>query len=98
LRRIAERGLVRAQEREDSEYCDIFQHILDELGEKKNVSISMKDIRRYVYTNATPIVGMTLTHISTGLYVKGSGKMQHRLQEELLAELEELVSEHETNK
>ncbi len=31
LRRIAERGLARAQEQEDSEYCDIFQHILDEL-------------------------------------------------------------------
>ena len=31
LRRIAERGLARAQGQEDSEYCDIFQHILDEL-------------------------------------------------------------------
>jgi hypothetical protein len=31
LRRIAERGLSRAQQEEDSEYCDIFQHILDEL-------------------------------------------------------------------
>jgi hypothetical protein len=36
LRRIAERGLARAQEEEDSEYCDIFQHILDEL-ERTNV-------------------------------------------------------------
>jgi len=31
IRRIAERGLTLAQEDEDSEYCDIFQHILDEL-------------------------------------------------------------------
>jgi hypothetical protein len=31
LRRIAERGLARAQREEDSEYCDIFQHFLDEL-------------------------------------------------------------------
>ena len=31
LRRIAERGLKRAQEQQDSEYCDIFQHFLDEL-------------------------------------------------------------------
>lgn len=36
LRRIAERGLVRAQDQEDSEYCDIFQHILDELEWMKN--------------------------------------------------------------
>jgi hypothetical protein len=32
IRRIAERGLRRAQERQDSEYVDLFQHILDELG------------------------------------------------------------------
>lgn len=31
LRRIAERGLARAQEQQDSEYCDIFQHLLDEI-------------------------------------------------------------------
>lgn len=31
LRRVAERGLRRAQEREDSEFVDIFQHLLDEL-------------------------------------------------------------------
>lgn len=31
LRRIAERGLKRAQHRRDSEYVDIFQHMLDEL-------------------------------------------------------------------
>ena len=31
IRRIAERGLKRAQEREDSEFVDIFQHILDEI-------------------------------------------------------------------
>ena len=31
LRRIAERGLRVAQEREDSELVDIFQHLLDEL-------------------------------------------------------------------
>lgn len=31
LRRIAERGLRRAQEKSDSEYVDIFQHMLDEL-------------------------------------------------------------------
>jgi len=31
LRRIVERGLKRAQQDEDSEYVDIFQHILDEL-------------------------------------------------------------------
>lgn len=97
LRRIAERGLKRAQEQEDGEYCDIFQHILDELVriEKKDVSISMKDVRKYVYSNATPIVGMTLTHIPTGLHVKGSGKLQHRLREELLAELTELVNNND---
>lgn len=32
IRRIAERGLKRAQEREDSEFVDIFQHLLDEIG------------------------------------------------------------------
>ena len=31
LRRIAERGLYRAQERKDSEYVDLFQHMLDEI-------------------------------------------------------------------
>ena len=30
-RRIAERGLRRAQDREDSEFVDLFQHLLDEL-------------------------------------------------------------------
>ena len=32
IRRIAERGLKRAQELEDSEFVDIFQHLLDELN------------------------------------------------------------------
>ena len=31
LRRIAERGLHFAQEREDSHYVDLFQHMLDEI-------------------------------------------------------------------
>lgn len=31
IRRIAERGLTHAQREQDSVYCDIFQHILDEL-------------------------------------------------------------------
>lgn len=31
LRRITERGLARAQEKEDSENVDIFQHLLDEI-------------------------------------------------------------------
>lgn len=31
IRRIAERGLKYAQERRDSTYVDLFQHILDEL-------------------------------------------------------------------
>lgn len=31
IRRIAERGLARAQEQENSEFVDVFQHILDEL-------------------------------------------------------------------
>lgn len=31
LRRIAERGLARAQKDMDSEYVDIFQHMLDEI-------------------------------------------------------------------
>lgn len=31
LRRVADRGLARAQEREDSEFIDIFQHLLDEI-------------------------------------------------------------------
>jgi len=31
IRRIAERGLRRAQIREDSEYVDLFQHMLDEI-------------------------------------------------------------------
>ena len=31
LRRIAERGLRRAQEQENSEYVDLFQHMLDEI-------------------------------------------------------------------
>jgi len=31
LRRIAERGLAHAQREQDSVYCDIFQHMLDEI-------------------------------------------------------------------
>lgn len=31
VRRIAERGLKHAQREEDSIYCDIFQHMLDEI-------------------------------------------------------------------
>ena len=31
IRRIAERGLTRAQEKEDSEFIDVCQHILDEV-------------------------------------------------------------------
>jgi len=31
IRRIAERGLTHAQREQDSVYCDIFQHMLDEL-------------------------------------------------------------------
>jgi len=31
LRRIAERGLKHAQREEDSIYCDLFQHMLDEI-------------------------------------------------------------------
>jgi len=31
IRRIAERGLKRAQEKQDSEFVDVFQHMLDEL-------------------------------------------------------------------
>lgn len=31
IRRIAERGLKRAQKLEHSEFIDIFQHLLDEL-------------------------------------------------------------------
>ena len=40
LRRIAERGLARAQQEEDSEYCDIFQHILDELERTEEGSLT----------------------------------------------------------
>lgn len=36
LRRIAERGLKRAQEQKDSEYVDIFQHLLDEIERIEN--------------------------------------------------------------
>lgn len=35
IRRIAERGLRHAQREEDSVYCDIFQHILDEIEQIK---------------------------------------------------------------
>jgi len=31
IRRIAERGLRAAQERKDSQFVDLFQHLLDEL-------------------------------------------------------------------
>ena len=31
VRRVTERGLRRAQERGDSEFIDIFQHLMDEL-------------------------------------------------------------------
>jgi hypothetical protein len=31
LRRVAERGLKRAQEREDNEFVDLFQHMIDEI-------------------------------------------------------------------
>ena len=31
IRRIIDRGMKRAQEREDSEFIDIFQHLKDEL-------------------------------------------------------------------
>jgi len=35
IRRIAERGLKHAQREEDSVYCDIFQHMLDEIEQVK---------------------------------------------------------------
>ncbi|TQV76657.1 hypothetical protein FLL45_01475 [Aliikangiella marina] len=36
IRRIIERGMKRAQERSDSEFIDIFQHLKDELERVKN--------------------------------------------------------------
>jgi uncharacterized membrane protein YqiK len=39
IRRIAERGLQRAQEDLDSEYVDIFQHILDEIERMENEDV-----------------------------------------------------------
>ncbi len=35
IRRIAERGLKHAQREEDSIYCDLFQHMLDEIEQLK---------------------------------------------------------------
>ena len=35
IRRIAERGLKHAQREEDSIYCDLFQHMLDEIEQAK---------------------------------------------------------------
>lgn len=35
IRRIAERGLKHAQREEDSIYCDLFQHMLDEIEQIK---------------------------------------------------------------
>lgn len=36
IRRIAERGLAKAQKNNDQEYIDLFQHLLDEISRLKN--------------------------------------------------------------
>lgn len=41
IRRITEQGLARAQEKENSEFVDIFQHILDELERSEEDQIRL---------------------------------------------------------
>ena len=47
IRRIAERGLARAQEKLDSENVDLYQHILDELerSEEDQIQAIIKRMR-----------------------------------------------------
>lgn len=48
IRKIAERGLARAQEKLDSENVDIYQHILDELerSEEDQIRSFIERIRK----------------------------------------------------
>jgi hypothetical protein len=48
IRRIAERGLARAQEKLDSENVDTYQHILDELerSEEDQIQAFIKRMQR----------------------------------------------------
>ena len=57
--------------------------------------IDGKDIQWDEYTNATRNVGMKLTHIPTGLHVKGSSEYRYRLREQLLTELEQLINNND---
>ena len=59
--------------------------------------IDQRDIQWTEYTNATQTVGMRLTHVPTGLQVKGSGEYRLRLREMLLTELEQLIETNDKN-
>lgn len=55
------------------------------------IAINMADVRVDVFTNSTPIVFMRMLHIPTGIVVEGDGTSRHRLRQELLEELTEMV-------
>ncbi len=55
------------------------------------MDLNKKDIKVEKYTNSSPEVTMYLTHIPTGVSVKGIGKKQRELKEKLIRDLENAV-------
>lgn len=54
--------------------------------------MKLEEIRIDTYSNSSPEVSMTLTHLPTGISVKGTGKGQIKLRQKLMQELEDLVT------
>ena len=53
LRRIAERGLASAQKDKNSEYVDIFQHLLDEL--ERSEEDQMQEFLKRIHKRDAPL-------------------------------------------
>lgn len=59
----------------------------------------MEDIRIDTYTDSSPIVRMTLTHLPTSTFVNGYGKSHFRLKQSLMQLLQEKIEKkNETKK
>lgn len=53
--------------------------------------IENKDYYMQTFTNSSPVVFMEITHIKTGIQVRGKGKSTYALKLKLLEDLESLV-------
>lgn len=54
--------------------------------------MDMRDIEITTFTNSSDSIGMRLTHLPTGISVKGEGKSRFKLKESLMVELKERTS------